>query len=71
MREITEQAAIMLLLYSGKDREGTIRNLKNVREDLTADEQELMKLTDDLLEKLRPMSEAEFRDFLRLAEDIV
>ena len=50
----------ILCIYGGESRQETERALREMREVLTAEEQELRELTDSVLQKLAVMSEEDF-----------
>ena len=63
MNEFTFEETNLLCIYNGSGggtREGLIAVLEEMRGYLEPDEAELLALTDSTLEKLSPMSEAEF-----------
>ena len=68
---LTNQEAILLLLYAGDHPKDTISNLKEMQEELTSDEQDLLRLSDGLIGKLRSVSDNEFRILVRQVDEMV
>lgn len=61
MKPITyEEQQLMAIFNSAGTRQGLISDLEEMRGQLTADDAELMELTDASLEKLRGMTDEEY-----------
>ena len=61
MKPITyEEEQLMAIFNSAGTRQGLISDLEEMRGQLTADDAELMELTDASLEKLRGMTDEEY-----------
>ena len=56
----TKDEKTLLILYSEKNRSGTLKNLLLMRGQLQADEKTLSALTDAVIRKLGGMTDAEF-----------
>ena len=59
---LTFDERMLMTLYNGGTRRGTVRNLKNMRMCISRDEFFLRNLTDSVLSKLDIMTEKEFED---------
>ena len=59
---LTFDERMLMTLYNGGTRGGTINNLKNMRMCISPDETFLRNLTDSVLSKLDLMTEDEFED---------
>ena len=68
---LDKQEAILLFLYCGDDRNDTIRNLREIRSHLHADEQDLRHMADSLIGKLQEIRDKDFAAVLALADDAV
>ena len=68
---LDKQAAILLLLYCGDDRNDTIQNLREMQTHLHADEQDLRQMADSLIGKLREIGDKDFSVVLDLVDDAV
>ena len=64
--KLTKDEQLLALLYGDGTRAGLEKALSEMRKALQPDETELMKMTDQLLKKLRFMTE---RSFKKLLED--
>ena len=60
--KLTFDERMLMTLYNGGTRGGTINNLKNMRICISHDETFLRNLTDSVLSKLDIMTEDEFED---------
>ena len=60
--KLTFDERMLMTLYNGGTRGGTINNLKNMRICISYDETFLRNLTDSVLSKLDLMTEDEFED---------
>ena len=61
MKPITyEEQQLMAIFNSAGSRQGLISDLEEMRGQLTAEDAELMELTDSSLEKLRGMTDEEY-----------
>lgn len=60
--KLTFDERMLMTLYNGGTRRGTVRNLKNMRMCISHDENFLRNLTDSVLSKLDIMTEKEFED---------
>ena len=58
--KLTKDEQMMVLLYGDGTRNGLIRSLKEMRQQLQTGEEELADLTDRLLKKLENMSDEVF-----------
>ena len=68
---LDKQEATLLFLYCGDDRNDTIQNLREMQTHLHYDEQDLRKITDNLIRKLQQITDDEFDAALILADDAV
>lgn len=59
---LTFDERMLMTLYNGGTRRGTVNNLKNMRMCISQDEFFLINLTDSVLSKLDIMTEDEFED---------
>ena len=60
--KLTFDERMLMTLYNGGTRRGTVRNLKNMRMCISHDETFLRNLTDSVLSKLDLMTEDEFEN---------
>ena len=60
--KLTFDERMLMTLYNGGTRRGTVRNLKNMRMCISQDETFLRNLTNSVLSKLDLMTEKEFED---------
>ena len=60
--KLTFDERMLMTLYNGGTRRGTVRNLKNMRMCISHDETFLRNLTDSVLSKLDMRTEKEFED---------
>ena len=60
--KLTFDERMLMTLYNGGTRRGTVNNLKNMRMCISQDEFFLRNLTDSVLSKLDIMTEDEFED---------
>ena len=60
--KLTFDERMLMTLYNGGTRRGTVNNLKNMRMCISQDEFFLRNLTDSVLSKLDLMTEDEFED---------
>ena len=61
MKHFTYEEMELMSIYDPGTREGLIANLEEMRGYLEPDETELRELTDSALEKLRELSDADYR----------
>ncbi len=59
--KLTKDEEMLILLYGDSTKAGLEKSLTEMKETLQPDETELMRMTEQLLEKLQHMSEAAFR----------
>ena len=59
---LTFDERMLMTLYNGGTRRGTVRNLKNMRMCISPDETFLRNLTDSVLSKLDLMTEDDFEN---------
>lgn len=62
MIEFSPDEKMMILLYSPGTRSGLISELKKMQSQLMISEKRLLRLSEDVLQKLNEMSDAEFED---------
>lgn len=60
--KLTFDERMLMTLYNGGTRRGTVRNLKNMRMCISHDETFLRNLTDSVLSKLDLMTEDDFEN---------
>ena len=60
MDKITADELNLMCIYDTGTREGLIKQLRQMRGYLEADQPELMEMTDSALEKLEKMTDAEY-----------
>ena len=58
---LSDDERTLLLLYYEETRNGTLVNLRRMRTELQADEEELRNLTDAVIRKLEALTEDEFQ----------
>ena len=61
---LTRDEQMLALLYGDGTKAGLEKALMNMRKTLQMDEAELMNMTDQLLKKLRGMTEGSFRELM-------
>ena len=61
---LTRDEQMLALLYGDGTKAGLEKVLMNMRKTLQMDEAELMNMTDQLLKKLRGMTERSFRELM-------
>ncbi len=59
---LTEDERILMMLYGDGTRDGMIEALREIQLVLQEDEEELFRMTDGLLSKLRSMTDREFEE---------
>ena len=59
--KLTKDEEMLILLYGDGTKAGLEKSLTEMKDTLQSDETELLRMTEQLLEKLRHMSEAAFR----------
>ena len=59
---LSDDERTLLLLYYEETRAGTFANLRKMRSELQADEEELRNLTDTVIRKLDALTENEFQE---------
>lgn len=62
MGNFTFEEMNLMCIYNTGSRTGLIKSLKEMRGELSAEETELMELTDSTLSKLRVMTDDEFEE---------
>ena len=60
MMNMTKDEAMLIMIYSPGNRKGLISELEQMKCKLQSDETELKTLTDEVLKKVRSMSDDEF-----------
>lgn len=61
MMEITKDEVMLIMIYSPGYRKGLISELEQMKSKLQSDEIELKSLTDEVLKKVRSMTDEEFK----------
>ena len=59
--KLTKDEKMLILFYGDGTKAGLEKSLTEIKDTLQPDETELLRMTEQLLEKLRHMSEAVFR----------